>query len=187
MHAKDQPQHTGSAKPAMKTDRRVSPTTPASSTLSTDKSPDVETVKPLNVRTKAYPWSPIRRRFMLFRSALMELRSWYLRKIMKMDLHPNVKISLKANLDLTNPRGIHVDDGTYIAFRAVILAHDMSRVLHTDTYIGRNCFIGAHSIIMPGVRVGDGCIVASRFRRNKRCAFLLNRGWQSSADHSLRN
>lgn len=80
---------------------------------------------------------------------------------MQMDLHPDVRISLKANLDRTNPRGVHVDEGTYIAFGAVILAHDMSRLLHTDTYIGRNCFIGAHSIIMPGVRIGNECIVGS--------------------------
>jgi acetyltransferase-like isoleucine patch superfamily enzyme len=84
-----------------------------------------------------------------------------LRRIAKMDLAPNVKISLRAILDFTNPRGVHVGEGTYIAFHATILAHDMSRLLHTDTYIGKNCFIGAQSIIMPGVRVGDECIVAA--------------------------
>jgi acetyltransferase-like isoleucine patch superfamily enzyme len=95
------------------------------------------------------------------RHALIAARVFYLRKIMQMDLHPSVRISLKANLDRTNPRGVHVDEGTYIAFGAVILAHDMSRLLHTDTCIGKNCFIGAHSIIMPGVRVGNQCIVGS--------------------------
>jgi len=29
-----------------------------------------------------------------------------------------------------------------------------------DTWIGKECQIGAHSIIMPGVRVGDNCVVA---------------------------
>ena len=96
-----------------------------------------------------------------FRDGLIGVRLWFFRKIMKMDIHPTVKISLKANLDLTNPSGVHVDEGTYIAFHAVILAHDMSRLIMTDTYIGRNCFIGAYSIIMPGVRVGDECIVGS--------------------------
>ncbi len=80
---------------------------------------------------------------------------------MKMDIHPDVRISLKANLDQTNPRGVHIAEGTYVAFNVVILAHDMVRVLHTDTYIGRNCFIGGAAIIMPGVRVGDECIVGS--------------------------
>ena len=95
------------------------------------------------------------------RDGLLALRLWFLRKVMKMDVHPTAKISLKANLDLTNPRGVHIDEGTYVAFHAVVLAHDMSRLLMTDTYIGRNCFIGAYSIIMPGIRVGDGCIVGS--------------------------
>ena len=80
---------------------------------------------------------------------------------MEMDIHPTVKLSLKANLDLTNPSGVHIDEGTYIAFHAVVLAHDMSRLLMTDTYIGRNCFIGAYSIVMPGIRIGNECIVGS--------------------------
>jgi serine acetyltransferase len=78
-----------------------------------------------------------------------------------MDIHPTVKISLRANLDLTNPSGIHIDEGTYIAFHAVVFAHDMSRLIMTDTYIGKNCFIGSYSIIMPGVRVGDESVVGS--------------------------
>ena len=101
-------------------------------------------------------------KFAIFaRDRLVELRVWYCRKILKMDLHPNVRISLKTHLDFTNPTGVHIGEGTYVALYAVILAHDMSRALQTDTYIGRKCFIGAHSIIMPGVRVGDECIVAS--------------------------
>ena len=41
----------------------------------------------------------------------------------------------------------------YIAFHAVIFAHDMSRLIHTHTFVGRNCFIGAHAIILPGVQL----------------------------------
>lgn len=95
------------------------------------------------------------------RNVLVYLRVWFFRKIAKMDVHPSVKMSLKANLDLTNPSGIHVDEGTYLAFHAVVLAHDMSRLMMVDTYIGKNCFIGAYSIVLPGVRVGDECIVGS--------------------------
>ena len=95
------------------------------------------------------------------RRRVLALRLAYLRQVLKMDIHPDVQISLKAHLDFTNPRGIHIDEGTLVAFGAVVLSHDMSRALSTDTYIGRNCFIGAHAIILPGVRIGDGCIVAS--------------------------
>jgi acetyltransferase-like isoleucine patch superfamily enzyme len=117
--------------------------------------------RPELTRNRAQPRGALFRGAILARESLMRLRLWYLRRIVKMDLHLNVRISLRANLDFTNPHGVHVGEGTYIAFYAVILAHDMSRLLHTDTYIGRNCFIGAQSIIMPGVRVGDECIVAA--------------------------
>jgi serine acetyltransferase len=93
------------------------------------------------------------------REVLVGLRMWFLRKVLKMDIHPSAKISLRANLDLTNASGIHIDEGTYVAFHAVVLAHDMSRLIMTDTYIGKNCFIGAYSIVMPGIRIGDECIV----------------------------
>jgi serine acetyltransferase len=104
---------------------------------------------------------PLRRSVLFLRECLLQTRLWFLRRFMNMDIHPTVKISLKAHLDLTNPTGVHVDEGTYIAFHAVVLAHDMSRLLMVDTHIGKNCFIGAYSIIMPGVRVGDECIVGS--------------------------
>lgn len=95
------------------------------------------------------------------RSAVVALRTTYLRQVLGMSIHPDTQISLKAHLDRTNPRGIHIGEGTLVAFGAVILSHDMSRALSTDTYIGRNCFIGAHSIILPGIRIGNGCIVAT--------------------------
>ena len=37
----------------------------------------------------------------------------------------------------------------------------MTRGLFADTYIGENCFIGAHSLIMPGVKIGNNSIVAA--------------------------
>jgi acetyltransferase-like isoleucine patch superfamily enzyme len=94
------------------------------------------------------------------RRLLLRLRGLYLRRL-GMDIHPDTQISLKAHLDRTNPRGIHIGEGTLVAFGAVILSHDLARVIHTDTYIGKNCFIGAHAIVLPGIRVGDNSIVAT--------------------------
>lgn len=104
--------------------------------------------------------APLRRLALLIRNQILRLRTSYLRYL-GMDIHPDSQISLKANLDRTNPRGVHIGQGTLVAFGAVILTHDLARVLHTDTYIGRNCFIGAHSILLPGIHVGDGSIVAT--------------------------
>lgn len=103
----------------------------------------------------------LKRIALALRLAIISLRAAYLRQVLGMDIHPDTQISLKAHLDRTNPRGIHIQEGTLVAFGAVILSHDLSRVLHTDTYIGKNCFIGAHSIVLPGIHVGDNCIVAT--------------------------
>jgi acetyltransferase-like isoleucine patch superfamily enzyme len=78
-----------------------------------------------------------------------------------MDIGQDCRISLKAKLDFTNPQGVHIGDGTYLAFESVIFSHDMSRALNIDTYIGRDCFIGARAVIMPGIKVGDHCIVGA--------------------------
>lgn len=87
---------------------------------------------------------------------------WYLRKKYKMDIGKDVQISWKAHLDKSiNPRGIHIADGVHVAIDAMILSHDACRRLKTDTYIGKNSLIGARSIILPGVKIGDSCIVAA--------------------------
>jgi len=102
-----------------------------------------------------------RRLVMAARNAVVDARCWYYRRVIGMNLDPTCRFSLKTRLDFTNPGGVHVGAGTYLAFGAVVLAHDMSRLIHCDTRIGRNCFIGANAIIMPGVTVGDECIVGS--------------------------
>lgn len=78
-----------------------------------------------------------------------------------MDIAPTARISLSAKMDRTNPQGVHIGAYTTITFGVAILAHDMSRNLRAHTRIGRNCFIGARSLIMPGITIGDGSIVAA--------------------------
>ena len=102
-----------------------------------------------------------RKAFLIARGAIIGVQLWFYRRVLGMDIGKDVRISLRARLDFTNPTGIHIGDGTYVAFDSVIFAHDMSRALNTHTYIGSNCFIGAQAVIMPGVRVGDQCIVGS--------------------------
>lgn len=95
------------------------------------------------------------------RRILVNTRRAYFRKIWKIDIHPTADMSLSAKFDLTNPKGIHVGAYSYIAFNARILAHDMTRNIKRDTYIGENCFIGGQSLILPGVRIGNSCIVGA--------------------------
>jgi acetyltransferase-like isoleucine patch superfamily enzyme len=77
-----------------------------------------------------------------------------------MDLGKDVRISWTARLDKTNPRGVHVGDYTAITAGAAILSHDFVNRVWRDVYIGRCCFVGYNAIILPGVTVGDHCIIA---------------------------
>jgi acetyltransferase-like isoleucine patch superfamily enzyme len=95
------------------------------------------------------------------RKVVVGARRLYLRKFWGMDIHPTVQISLRAGLDKTYPQGVHVAEHVYLAFNSTILCHDFTRGIYRDTRIERNCFIGAGSMIMPGVTVGEGSIVAA--------------------------
>jgi acetyltransferase-like isoleucine patch superfamily enzyme len=95
------------------------------------------------------------------RRLLVGLRlAWY-RRVWGIDIDPSCEMSLSARLDLTFPKGIHIGPQTYLAFDSRVLSHDMTRGLYLHTRIGRNCFIGGRSLILPGVTIGDGCIVGA--------------------------
>ena len=90
-----------------------------------------------------------------------KIRRHYYNYIWGMDIGEGCIISYKANLDKTNPRGVHMGKYSTIAFGSAIVTHDFVRGLYADTWIGERCYIGAHSIILAGVRVGDGCVIAA--------------------------
>ncbi|MEZ5534276.1 MAG: acyltransferase [Thiolinea sp.] len=117
-------------------------------------------MKPLFMNNRMFMW------FVNFRHTMVSLRTLYFRKVFGMRLAPSVRISFKANVDKTNPKGVVIDEDTVVAFNATILAHDWATErygAHNDieTRIGAKCFIGCGSIIMPDVTIGDEVIVAS--------------------------
>ena len=78
-----------------------------------------------------------------------------------MDIDLRAKLSMKSKLDFTYAKGIHIGAYTYIGGGSLILSHDFVRHIHCDTYVGKYCFIGMNSIILPGVHVGDCCVVGA--------------------------
>ncbi|MEM7709623.1 MAG: acyltransferase [Pseudomonadota bacterium] len=95
------------------------------------------------------------------RNALVGLRRTWLVRVWGMDIHPTAQLSLSAKLDRTFPIGVHVGEDSYVAFEARILTHDRTRGLYSHTRVGRNCFIGGRSMILPGVEIGDNCVVGA--------------------------
>jgi acetyltransferase-like isoleucine patch superfamily enzyme len=95
----------------------------------------------------------------LFRNVVVVLRREYYRRVWGMDIGEGVHISLTTKLDLSNPGGVHIGAYSCLAFGSVVLTHDFINNVHSPVRIGKNCLIGARSVIMPGVTIGDHCIV----------------------------
>ena len=94
------------------------------------------------------------------RLIVISIRMWYLR-CYGMKISPTARISFGAKLDKTNGGGIFVDEESYIASGAIVFAHDFSRGIHSKTIIGKQCFIGANAIIMPGITIGNNSIIGA--------------------------
>ena len=103
--------------------------------------------------------APVRLRNLL-RNLTMGIRIEFYKRYWGMDLGKECRISSKAVLDKTAPHCIHIGCYTGVALNAVIFSHDFVRNRHAHTWVGERCHIGAAAIIGPGVRIGNGCIVA---------------------------
>ncbi|WP_299153999.1 acyltransferase [uncultured Tateyamaria sp.] len=95
------------------------------------------------------------------RKALVRLRWHYLTRIWGHDIHPTAQFSLSAKFDRTFPKGVHIGAHSYIAFEARILTHDRTRGLYVHTRIGQNCFLGGRCMILPGIEIGDNCVIGA--------------------------
>lgn len=95
----------------------------------------------------------------LFKSA----RSWFQRavqtRVWQMDIHATAQIEPTALIDRTFPQGIHIGPHCRVGEEAVILTHDFARGLYLHTRIGAKCRLGPRSIVMPGLTLGEDCIV----------------------------
>ena len=103
------------------------------------------------------------RRFRLWLYQIVpQIRPWCYRVFYGMDLADHVYLSRTTKLDThINPRGIHIGSYTQLTSNVTVLAHDASRRIICDTFIGSNCFIGINSIILPGVRIGNNVVIGA--------------------------
>lgn len=72
-----------------------------------------------------------------------------------------------ARVDGFSPMLIEIGDDFVSAPGSVVLSHDASTFMHTGkfrverTLIGDKVFLGANSVILPGVKIGDGAIIGA--------------------------
>lgn len=92
-------------------------------------------------------------------------RMWLLHLRGYKNISSNTVIESGIKLDKLNRSGIHIGPGCLIASGTTILAHEHVFVkpdgsyYFKDTFIGKNCFIGVNSLICPGVRIGNQCVI----------------------------
>lgn len=75
----------------------------------------------------------------------------------------------QAGIDAVFPELIEIGDNFIAATGSKILTHDASPLLFTNnsqiraqkTIIGNNVFLGAYSVVMPGVTISDNVIVGA--------------------------
>lgn len=90
------------------------------------------------------------------------------------DTTGNFKVGYGVYFDAGNAQHIHVGDGAWITARCLLLCHkrnletyhegsDINKMPYiiNDIYIGCGVHIGMDSIIMPGVKIGDGAIIGA--------------------------
>lgn len=120
---------------------------------------------------------------MSFRIYLIEhlskiVRSWRIYKLHAKgykNISKNCVIERGVGLDKIKPSGIHIGEGCLIAAGTTILCHEHiyrdkinPRIPYTtDTYIGKRCFIGVRALILPGVKIGDDCVIGAGCTVNK--------------------
>lgn len=95
------------------------------------------------------------------------------------NLGKNVSIVGEANFG-SEPYLVTIGDDTTISFDCAFVTHDAATrvirnlpsqnpetVIYGQIKIGKNCFIGCRSIILPGVTIGDNVIIGAGSIVNK--------------------
>lgn len=110
--------------------------------------------------------------FLRFLSTLGTLVQGYRRfkgRLFGYKLGKNVILESKLNLDRVYPELITIGDDTLVGSRVTILSHEhIFREEGAPLFpkrlpvkIGKRCFIGVGAVILPGVTIGDECVVGA--------------------------
>lgn len=94
------------------------------------------------------------------RWALLAHAAW-LRWALGVRLDWSVQASLTSRFRPGRRGSISIGHETLIAFGATICTHDPLSGRDRPVRIGAHCFIGAASLIQPGVTIGEDCIIGA--------------------------
>lgn len=67
-------------------------------------------------------------------------------------------------------RGVVIGDNSYLAPRVMTNNLDEGLNLVGGAHIGKNCFIGTHSVLQHGINIGNDVIIGALSFVNKDCS-----------------
>lgn len=79
---------------------------------------------------------------------------------------PNYSKGMNSTVDVLSEL-VHIGEGFISSPGSIILAHDASTIIHIgksrveETVIGKNVFLGANAVVLPGVKIGDNVIIGA--------------------------
>ncbi|MEO8723329.1 MAG: DapH/DapD/GlmU-related protein [Sphingobium sp.] len=87
-------------------------------------------------------------------------RLWYV-YAKGIHIDPSVSISLSSRFEPGARNSIFIGPQTLVAFKTLLISRDAETETVRPIRIGRRCFIGGGSTILPGVTLGDESIVGA--------------------------
>ena len=94
----------------------------------------------------------------------------FFHKLRGVKIAPGVEIGYFVIIDHNYPDYITINQNCVIAAKSTILAHDDGKKEYSQikkTIIGKNCFLGINSVILPGVKIGNNSIIGANTVVNK--------------------
>ena len=100
---------------------------------------------------------------------IQTLRFLRLRIMGYKNIHPSVVLERDLHFDKVDPKGITIKSGCLIASGTTILCHehvyrdpdDFGLPLLKSVEIGERTFVGVGATILPGVTIGNDCIIGA--------------------------
>lgn len=106
--------------------------------------------------------TPIRslNRLASLRKLLAGIRRRWLRLACGVECHPSASLSLSARIVPGRRGAVRIGKQSLVAFKTLLIARDADGAIR-PIRVGDHCFVGGGAVILPGVEVGDGAIVAA--------------------------
>ncbi|MEX2461595.1 MAG: acyltransferase [Paenibacillaceae bacterium] len=96
-------------------------------------------------------------------SPSLRFKNWLYRNMLGMKVGDNTAFALMVMVDVFFPEKISIGDNSIIGYNTTILAHEylIQEYRLGEVHIGSNVMIGANSIILPGVTIGDYAVIGA--------------------------